>query len=372
MHWTDFFRNIIILIAVGLSSAVHAAPEPILIGVLSPMTGSTAKYGKELQEGALTAIEKLNTAGGLDGRLYEPVLINDGCDPEKSLQAVHQAINRGIKFVVAHICSDATLAVTKAYEKEGIIAITPGATLPAVTEASRGHYFFRTIGRDDIQGSYIASVIIAHLKAKKIVLLHDNETYGVNMAQYVKGSLEKFGASIALYEGIESGAKDYSAVITKLKSINPDTVFFGGYTPEMGLLLRQARDQGLKTRFIGPEGVYSPNLIDIAGAAVEGMVFTSPADFSARPENQSIAQAFQKAHRAANGNYQMPAYAALQVLHESMKVVGPDPKKVADYMHTNRFSTVIGSVAFDRKGDLKNFDFAVFELDKNGERKRVH
>lgn len=371
MPRTHFLRTIIPLIAASLIGTAKAAPEPIFIGVLSPMAGSTAEYGTELQAGVLTAIEKLNTAGGLNGRPYEPVLIDDACDPKQSIQAAHQAIQSGIKFAVAHICSDATIAAAKIYEKEGIVAITPGATAPEVTDALRGRHFFRTIGRDDLQGAYIASVIVARLKAKKIALLHDGEAYGANMAQYVKNSLEKFGAPIALSQGIKAGAKDYSDVITKLKSIAPDAVFFGGYTPEMGLLLRQAKEQGLQTRFIGSEGVYSPSLMDIAGAAVEGMVFASPVDFSARPENQAIVDTFRKARRPANGNYQMTAYAAMQVLHESMKAVGPDPKKVADYMHANRFGTVIGSVAFDGKGDLKNFDFVVFELDKNGERKLV-
>ena len=143
------------------------------------------------------------------------------------------------------------------------------------------------------------------------------------------------------------------------------------YPPEMGLLLRQAKEQGLQTQFMGAEGAFNQSLVEIAGPALEGMLFTYPADFSARAENQAIVQAFEKAQRPANGAYQMPAYAAVQVLHESMKAVGTDPKKVAEYMHSNRFDTVIGPVAFDRKGDLKNFDFVVFKLDKNGQRKLV-
>ena len=135
--------------------------------------------------------------------------------------------------------------------------------------------------------------------------------------------------------------------------------------------LRQAKEQGLQTQFMGAEGAFNQSLVEIAGPALEGMLFTYPADFSARAENQAIVQAFEKAQRPPNGAYQMPAYAAVQVLHESMKAVGTDPKKVAEYMHSNRFDTVIGPVAFDRKGDLKNFDFVVFKLDKSGQRKLV-
>jgi len=371
MQRTTFLRASIALAAATLMGTASAAPEPILIGVPAPMTGPNTQYGDELKAGVLTAIETLNAAGGLNGRPYQPVLIDDACEPKQAVPAANRVINSGAKFAVAHVCSGVTVPAAKIYEEEGIVAITPGATAPQVTDNLKGSYFFRTIGRDDQQGPFAASFIAARLNAQTIVVLHDKQTYGAGVAQHVKASLEKLGANIALYDGINAGDSDYSAVITKLKTIKPDVVFFGGYPPEMGLLLRQAKEQGLQTQFMGAEGAFNQSLVEIAGPALDGMLFTYPADFSARAENQAIVQAFEKAQRPANGAYQMPAYAAVQVLHESMKAVGPDPKKVAEYMHSNRFDTVIGPVAFDRKGDLKNFDFVVFKLDKSGQRKLV-
>jgi len=371
MQRTTFLRASIALAAATLMGTASAAPEPILIGVPAPMTGPNTQYGDELKAGVLTAIETLNAAGGLNGRPYQPVLIDDACEPKQAVPAANRVINSGAKFAVAHVCSGVTVPAAKIYEEEGIVAITPGATAPQVTDNLKGSYFFRTIGRDDQQGPFAASFIAARLNAQTIVVLHDKQTYGAGVAQHVKASLEKLGANIALYDGINAGDSDYSAVITKLKTIKPDVVFFGGYPPEMGLLLRQAKEQGLQTQFMGAEGAFNQSLVEIAGPALDGMLFTYPADFSARAENQAIVQAFEKAQRPANGAYQMPAYAAVQVLHESMKAVGPDPKKVAEYMHSNRFNTVIGPVAFDRKGDLKNFDFVVFKLDKSGQRKLV-
>ena len=371
MQRTTFLRASIALAAATLIGTASAAPEPILIGVPAPMTGPNTQYGDELKAGVLTAIETLNAAGGLNGRPYQPVLIDDACEPKQAVPAANRVINSGAKFAVAHVCSGVTVPAAKIYEEEGIVAITPGATAPQVTDNLKGRHFFRTIGRDDQQGSFAASFIAARLNAQTIVVLHDKQTYGAGVAQHVKASLEKLGANIALYDGINAGDSDYSAVITKLKTIKPDVVFFGGYPPEMGLLLRQAKEQGLQTQFMGAEGAFNQSLVEIAGPALDGMLFTYPADFSARAENQAIVQAFEKAQRPANGAYQMPAYAAVQVLHESMKAVGTDPKKVAEYMHSNRFDTVIGPVAFDRKGDLKNFDFVVFKLDKSGQRKLV-
>ena len=354
------------------SAAISAhAAEPILIGVPIPMTGPNTQYGDEVKAGLLTAVETMNAAGGMNGREYKPVFIDDACEPKQAVPAANRVLNSGAKFAIAHVCSGVTVPASKIYEEEGIVAITPGATAPQVTDGLKGHHFFRTIGRDDQQGPFAAKFIVDKLKPKAVAVLHDKQTYGAGVAQHVKNTLDSLKAPVVMYDGINAGDSDYSAVITKLKTIKPDVVFFGGYPPEMGLLLRQAKEQGLQTQFMGAEGAFNQSLVEIAGPALDGMLFTYPADFSARAENQAIVQAFEKAQRPANGAYQMPAYAAVQVLHESMKAVGTDPKKVAEYMHSNRFNTVIGPVAFDRKGDLKNFDFVVFKLDKNGQRKLV-
>ena len=348
----------------------HAA-EPILIGVPLPMTGPNTQFGDELKAGVLTAVEMLNASGGVNGREYKALLIDDACEPKQAVPAANRLVNSGAKFAVAHICSGVTVPASKIYEEEGIVAITPGATAPQVTDGLKGHHFFRTIGRDDQQGPFAAKFIADNLKPKAVAVIHDKQAYGAGVAQHVKATLDKMKVPVVMYDGINAGDSDYSALITKLKAAKVDVVFYGGYHPEMGLLLRQAKEQGLQTRFVGAEGAFNQGLIEIAGPAVEGMMFTYPADFSERAENKPIVEAFKKANRSANGAYQMPSYAAMQVLDKSIKAVGPDPKKVADYMHANAFDTVIGKVAFDTKGDLKDFEFVMFELDKSGNRKQA-
>lgn len=369
------FRLQTLVATMGLAGAAllgqaHAA-DSIKIAMVIPATGPLTQYGDMVKEGVATAVEQINAAGGINGKKIETTVVDDACEPKQGPVAANRVVNDKIRYVIGPVCSGAAIAAAPIYNNEGVVVITPSATSPALTEGKNFHFIFRTIGRDDQQGPFAASFIAARLNAQTIVVLHDKQTYGAGVAQHVKASLEKLGANIALYDGINAGDSDYSAVITKLKTIKPDVVFFGGYPPEMGLLLRQAKEQGLQTQFMGAEGAFNQSLVEIAGPALDGMLFTYPADFSARAENQAIVQAFEKAQRPANGAYQMPAYAAVQVLHESMKAVGTDPKKVAEYMHSNRFDTVIGPVAFDRKGDLKNFDFVVFKLDKSGQRKLV-
>ncbi|QNN55444.1 high-affinity branched-chain amino acid ABC transporter substrate-binding protein [Diaphorobacter ruginosibacter] len=372
MQRKTMIRLSISLAVATLAGAVHAqSKEPILIGVPAPMTGPNTQYGDELKAGVLTAIDAMNAAGGVQGRQYKPVLIDDACEPKQAVPAANKVLNSGAKFAVAHVCSGVTVPASRVYEDERIVAITPGATAPQITDNLKGHYFFRTIGRDDEQGPFAAKFIAEKLKPKSVVILHDKQTYGSGVAQNVKASLEKAKVPILSYEGINAGDSDYSAVITKIKTLKPELVYFGGYHPEMGLLLRQAREQGLKVRFMGPEGVYNQGLMEIAGPSSEGMLFSFPADFSENPANKTIVEAFKKANRPFNGAYQMPSYAAMQVLDASIKAVGTDPKKVADYMHANSFDTTIGKVAFDAKGDLKNFEFVVFEIQKDGSRKVI-
>ncbi|MVW73273.1 MULTISPECIES: branched-chain amino acid ABC transporter substrate-binding protein [unclassified Bordetella] len=353
-----------------LVGAAHAA-DTIKIGIPQPMTGPNTQYGTQIQAGALTAIETINAQGGVKGKKLEPILIDDGCEPKQAVPAANRVVNSGAKFAVAHACSGVTVPAVNVYEQEGIVAITPGATSPLVTDTTKPHFFFRTIGRDDQQGPFAANYIAKTLKPKKVAVLHDKQTYGSGVASQVKNSLEKEGVNVALYEGINVGDSDYSAVITKLKSSGVDLVYFGGYHPELGLLLRQSREQGLNVQFMGPEGTANQDLVAIAGPAIEGLLVTLPADFTKMPGNEGIVKAFHDAKRDPDGAFQMPAYAAVQILAKSIDAVGEDPAKVADYMHSNTFDTGIGKVEYDAKGDLKDFEFAVFKWDKDGKKTQL-
>ncbi|MDO4706521.1 MAG: high-affinity branched-chain amino acid ABC transporter substrate-binding protein [Comamonadaceae bacterium] len=356
--------------ALCLGGAAHSA-ETIKIGIPMPMTGPVKQYGDQIQAGALTAIETINAAGGINGRKLEPVLIDDACEPKQAVPAANQVVHSGAKFAVAHACSGVATAAAPVYDEEQIVAITPGATSPTVTDTTKPHYFFRTIGRDDLQGPYAAQYIAKTLKPKSVAILHDKQTYGAGIAAQVRDALKERKVNIAMFESVNVGDSDYSAIITKLKTMGPDLIYFGGYHPELGLLLRQAREQGLKVQFMAPEGTANQDLVAIAGPALEGLLVTLPADFTKRPENAKIVKAFHDAKRDPDGAFQMPAYAAVEIMAATIKAVGEDPEKAADYMHKNSFETSIGKVEFDAKGDLKNFEFAVYQWDKDGNKKQL-
>ncbi|MBP0632154.1 MULTISPECIES: branched-chain amino acid ABC transporter substrate-binding protein [unclassified Cupriavidus] len=343
-----------------------ANAETVKIAIAGPMSGSVAQYGDMVKAGALTAIEQINAAGGAGGNKFEVVMMDDACEPKQAVAVANKIVSQNIKYVIGHVCSGSTIPASDIYENEGIVMVTPSATAPQLTETRKRKFIFRTIGRDDQQGPAAAQYIIGKIKPKKVAVLHDKQSYGQGIASSVKKDLEAAKIPVAVFEGINAGDSDYSAVITKLKSQGVDFVYFGGYHPEMGLLLRQAREQGVKAAFMGPEGVGNKDVTAIAGPSSEGMLVTLPADFSADPANAGLVKAFADKKRDANGPFQMPSYAAVKIIGDAIAgAKSTDPAKVSAYMHKNAFTTPIGKVEYDDKGDLKSFKFVVYTWHKD-------
>lgn len=362
------FRMHTVVAALGLASAalLSTAHAQVKIAMVIPATGPVTQYGDMIKEGVNTAVEQANAAGGINGKKIELVTVDDACEPKQGPVAANRVINDKIHYVVGPVCSGAAIAAAPIYNNEGVVVVTPSATSPALTEGKNYNFIFRTIGRDDQQGPAAAKFIAEKVKPKKVAILHDKQSYGQGIAASVRDDLKKAGINVALFEGINAGDSDYSAVITKLKSAGIDFVYYGGYHPEMGLLLRQAGEQGLKVKMMGPEGVGNPEVNAIAGPAVEGMLLTLPADFSTNPKNAAIVKAFKDKKRDAGGAFQMTSYAAAQVIIDSIKAVGDNPTKVAEHMHKATFETSLGPISWNKSGDLKSFDFQIFEWHKDG------
>jgi len=348
-----------------LSSVAHA--DTIRIAIAGPFTGALTQYGDMVKEGVDTAIETINAGGGVLGNKLEAVVIDDGCEPKQGPVVANRVVNEKIHYVVGHVCSGATIAATPVYNNEGVVMISPSATSPLVTDGKNYDMIFRTIGRDDQQGPAAAEFIAQKVKPKAVAVLHVKQSYGQGIATAVKADLEKAGIKVVLFEGINAGDSDYSAVITKLKSSGADFVYYGGYHPEMGLLLRQGAEQGLQAKFMGPEGVGNPDINAIAGPAVEGMLVTLPADFTTDPANASVVKAFKDKNRNPGGAFQLTAYSAVEAIAAGIKGAGKDdPAKVAAWLHSNSVKTPIGDIAWNKQGDLKSFKFDVFTWHADG------
>ena len=225
----------------------------------------------------------------------------------------------------------------------------------------------RTAGLDSSQGPTAAKYILGTVKPQRIAIIHDKQQYGEGLARSVQEGLKAGGANIVFFDGITAGEKDFSALVARLKKENIDFVYYGGYYPEMGQILRQARANGLQTQFMGPEGVGNASLSNIAGDAAEGMLVTMPKRYDQDPANQAIVDALKAEKKDPSGPYVWITYAAVQSLAQAMERSGSnEPLALVKDLKANGAKTVIGPLNWDEKGDLKGFDFGVFQWHADG------
>ena len=185
------------------------------------------------------------------------------------MSVANKFVGDGVKFVVGHFNSGVTIPASEVYAENGVLFITPSATNPKVTDR-RLWDAFRTCGRDDQQGKLWAELALDQLKDKKIAIVHDKTTYGQGLADAAHDNMNAGGKKEVLYEGVNTGEKDYSAIVSKIKASGADYLMWGGLHTEGGLIIRQMRDQGMKTVMISGDGITDNEFAAIGGPGVEG------------------------------------------------------------------------------------------------------
>lgn len=359
-----------LIVAAAVSAALFGtgsamAEETIKVGIAGPVTGPVAQYGDMEFTGGLMAVEQINAAGGIKGKKLEAIKYDDACDPKQAVAVANKVVNDGVKYVIGHLCSDSTLPSSDVYEDEGILMITPAATAPKITE--RGYNLvLRTTGLDSDQGPTAANYITSVIKPKTIAVIHDKKQYGEGIATSVHETLKKNGANIVDFEGVTAGDKDFSALIAKLKKLNVDFVYYGGYHPELGLILRQSAEKGFTAKFMGPEGVGNKDISAIAGKASEGMYVTMLKKYDQDPANAKLVDAFKAKKQDYSGPFVWTTYAAIQALSAGINAAGEEPADVAKYLRANKVDTVMGPLEWSATGDLKNFKFGVYQWHADG------
>jgi branched-chain amino acid transport system substrate-binding protein len=352
------------LLLAGAAAFTHA--ETIKIALAGPVTGPVAQYGDMQMIGAKMAIEKINESGGVNGKQLEGVVYDDACDPKQAVAVANKIVNDGISFVVGHLCSSSTQPASDVYEDEGILMVTAASTSPDIT--TRGHEMvFRTIGLDSHQGPVAGTYIADKVKPKTVAIIHDKQQYGEGIATAVKETLESKGIQVAMFEGITSGDKDFSSLIAKLQKTKVDFVYYGGYHPELGLILRQSAEKGLTAKFMGPEGVGNKDINAIAGDASEGLLVTLPPSFDANPANKDLVASFKAKEQDPSGAFVLTAYSAVQVMADAMKATNStDTNVIQKELRNATYNTPTGKLVFDEKGDLKEFNFVVYNWKADG------
>ncbi|OLY42767.1 branched-chain amino acid transport system substrate-binding protein [Bartonella apis] len=346
---------------------MSSAYADIIIGFMGPITGPVAAYGIQANNGVKVAVDELNKNGGINGEKLVLKVFDDGAEPKQGVSAANQLIGEGIQYVIGPVTSNISLPVSNILEENDVLMITPSSTTPELS--SRGLWnVFRTIGRDDQQGDYAADYYVQHLKDKRIAIIHDRATYGKGLADAFKAALNKGGVTEVLYGNITPGEKDYSVMVSRLKQEKVDYVYFGGYHPEAGLLLKQMREQGLEAPLIGGDGFNTSELWSIAGNAAEGTMFTNSVDVKSNPDAQETINAL-KAQNIPPETFAINGYAAIQVLAFGIEKAGSstDPEAVATAIKSGEpIKTTLGEITYGDRGDITSKVFSMYKW-HNGE-----
>ncbi len=354
----------VVVIAVVLIAGCEKKGKVVKIGIAGPISGPEAKMGTDFQNGVTIAIEEWNKGGGVLSSKIEAVAGDDQSDPKQAVAVANKLVNEGVIGVVGHFDSNCSIPASEVYNRAGIPMITPASTNPGLTEHGyKG--VFRVCGTDEQQGKVAAQFVREKLRLKRVAVLHDKTTYGQGLADIFKGDLGS-GIEVVYYGGITKGDKDFKTVLTAIKQMNPELIFFGGIYGESGLLVKQAREIGINAPFMSGDGTIDPKFIEIAGAkAAEGTYLT----FSPDPSNITSAKDFIIKYRNRFGElgpYSIYAYVAANILLDSVKEAGStDGKAVIEKLKSKEFQTALGKIKFDEKGDVSQAPYIVW-ITKNG------
>jgi len=353
-------------IALGIAVvSAGAATAQVKFGVGGPITGPSAATGAQMKNGVDQAAADINAAGGILGQKISVSYGDDVSDPKQGVSVANKFAADGVKFVIGHYNSGVTIPSSEVYQENGILQITPASTNPTVTERKMWN-IFRVCGRDDQQGQVAGEYIAKHFKGKKIAVVHDKTTYGKGLADEMKKTINNAGMKEVLYEGINTGEKDFSALVSKIKQSGADLIYWGGLYTEGGLIVRQMRDQGVKAPLMGGDGITSDEFASVGGPGVEGTLMTYGPDPRNKPDAKKVVEEF-RAKKFEPEAYTLYSYAGVQIIKQAAEAAKSlDPKKVAEKMHSGmQFKTVLGDISYDKKGDITKLDYVMYVWKKD-------
>lgn len=361
-----------LLVALFLAVTQVQAAETIKIGLMGPMTGSWASEGQEMKQVLTLLAEEVNGKGGVLGRQVEVISEDDGGDPRTASLAAQRLSTQGIVGVIGTYGSAVTEATQNIYNEAKIVQIANGSTAIRLTEKNLP-YFFRTCPRDDEQAK-VAAQTIQKLGVKKLAILHDNSTYAKGLADEAKALLAGKGVEIVFFDALTPKEQDYTAILTKMKSAQPDFVFFTGYYGEGGLLLKQKKEMNWNVPFMGGDATNNPDLVKIAGKdAAAGFYFLSPPlpkDLP-NPEAKAFVEAFTKKFGTPpNSIYPVLAGDGFRVMvHAIEQGKSAESVKIAEYLHKDLkdFPGLTGKISFNEKGDRVGEVYQVYKVDPTGQ-----
>ena len=351
----------------------------VKIGHGAPRTGGIAHLGKDNENGAQLAVNEINAQGGIKvgDKVVKLALVgeDDAADPKQGPVVAQKLVDAGVVGVVGHLTSGVTIPANAVYAKAGMAQISPSSTNPDYTlkgeKTPKGSVStYRMVATDAMQGPAMGRFML-NKGAKTVAILDDSTQYGKGLADQVEKTLKDGGVQIVAHEASTATTTDFKAILTKIKGMNPDYLFWGGMDDTAASLVKQMKELGMTTKLASADGPCTKKFIDLAGDAGEGVVCSQAgmplskmakgAEYNANYEKTFAGQKVQI--------YSPFAYDAVYALAEAMKISGSTEREaIAAAMPKVNFSGLTGQVAFDEKGDIKGGAISIFQvINKNYE-----
>jgi branched-chain amino acid transport system substrate-binding protein len=353
-------RKTAIAAALALLLAACKAPpaKEIRIGLITPLTGDVKTFGESVKNSFEIAVDEANRAGGVAGMKIVPVVVDDRNDPTEASNAANLLIHQHkVRAIIGSVTSKTTIPVSDMAQSGKVPAISPTATNPKVTVADgkRKDFMFRACFIDPFQGKVMARFARETLsKGNAAVLFDASNDYSKGIAEFFSEAFKGLGGTVGAYESYGRDDVDFSALLTKVKASGADVLFLPDYYNKVGLIAKQAREKGIKAALIGPDGWDSPDLVKIAGEAIEGGYFSnhySPDD--TRPEVVAWVKKYKEKFGQTPDALGTLAYDATNLMLEAIrKANGDDPIKIREALASLKgFKGVTGESAMDGNGD---------------------
>ena len=351
-----------VFLSVGLLCGSAQAATSIKIASISPLSGSNSNMGLQVKNGAQLALNDMKAELAKAGLNVSLVAYDDQADPATGTAAARRAVaDKQILGVVGTLNSGVAIPASAAMAPSHLVLVSPLNVSAKVTDRGLKNVS-RICARDDAQGPAAGAFVVENLKAKKVYVLNDKTPYGQGLADQAEKEMRKRGATIVQSEGVAAEERDFTAIITKIQTLKPDAIFFGGMYGQVGPFAKQLRDKGITTPIVGGDGYDSDDLMKLAGSGATNIYFTTIAPpVESVPAAKTAAANFQKAFNSDMQGFGVMSYDAGRVLLTAIlnayKQNGdkvPSRAQVETAVRAGTYAGLLtGEVKFNAVGDRK-------------------
>ncbi|WP_439891882.1 branched-chain amino acid ABC transporter substrate-binding protein [Ralstonia sp. 25C] len=346
------------------AAAAGGGETVVKIGHAAPLTGGIAHLGKDNENGARLAVEEANKEGlTIDGKKIKLELVgeDDAGDPKTGTAVAQKLVDEKVVAVVGHLNSGVSIPASKIYSDAGIVQISPSLTNPDYTKQGF-KTTYRVVATDAQQGPALANYAAKTLGAKTVAIVDDATAYGKGLADEFEKTAKAGGVNVVAREATNDKATDFKAILTKIKGKKPDVIMYGGMDATGGPFAKQAKELGITAKIVGGDGVCTDKVAELAGDAIDNIVCSEAGLALSKMEKGAD---FEKKYQARfNTPVQIYApftYDAVNVIIDAMKRANStDAAKILAAMPATNYNGVIGNIAFDAKGDLKEGSITLY------------